>query len=347
MKLVVVGRGLAAMGLLWNMIKEKKKVDEIYWIGPFLDPKTHPPAHFCSLNTTALVALQGIKKDLSALGDSLYEAFFLTREFIEEYTPAGVQKVDRFHLVSPGEDNKIRRRFGALQAPASITSSNFRPKSEFFHEEAYIFEPQTFLSWWQDTILSQLNITLVDDLVTTLDDHRISTLKGETYCFDRLALCTGALESDLNLSQLHKIPKVAVGHYFHFSDITFVHEGPRESLVLTWKGHNFIYNQSLRTLVWGGSTYSDGITAKREKDLKDDLEDFISVYPELKFTGKKSIRTGVRSKGPKRAPILKWDDQRDILILNGLYKNGWSLSHLIGKKAILEIGFANLVPNKI
>ena len=85
-------------------------------------------------------------------------------------------------------------------------------------------------------------------------------------------------------------------------------------------------------MIWGGSTYSDDISAPRSKELSTSLAELITHHPRLKFIGDQSVRSGVRSKASRRMPIINLSADGSILSLNGFYKNGWTLCHELGRK---------------
>ncbi len=340
MKLVVLGRGLAAMGLLWNVAKSAKGPDEIYWIGHCAIDSADKDSHLCSYYSTALVARQGIEKGISPLGDLLYSSYFDTLSFVKEFSPPGVCSLRRFHL-NYGDDAlaKIEARFGSTES----LDFNGVHLEEGHEEQALSFNPQIFLSWFEKEILGalsqrQIKTHLIEDLVTDVADDRIHTLQNGEFYFDKFANCSGAFACDFplikeNLMKGHKIPKKAVGHYLYWDGVEFedVNIGD-ESFALTWKGHNLIYRSNDESLVWGGSTYNDAINAPRIKDLEQGLNELLSHFPKFKFKGNKELRTGMRSKGVKRKPIIKLSDDGKHLSLNGYYKNGWSLCHRLGKE---------------
>lgn len=338
MKLVVIGRGLAAMGLLWNVAKSaelSKNLDKIYWIGhnAVKTPTSNKDAHFCSAFSTALVARQGIERGVSPLGDLLYRSFYETLAFIDDHQPPGVTKLRRFHLDFGGDaQERLEKRFGALSA----LSFNCIPLGIGFEEEALSFHPEIFLTWFEEEIVGQLSqVELIEDFVISHDEKSVSTLAHGDIFFDKLALCNGALMADFPglKEQWASIPKKAVGHYLHWDKVDIPIS---ESFCLTWRGHNLIYrheiseSNDISTMVWGGSTYSDAIEAPRCKDLERDLEELLQTYPAFRFSGNRSIRTGMRSKAPRRRPVLELSEDGNQLLLNGYYKNGWTLCHTLG-----------------
>ena len=334
MKLVVVGGGLAAMGLLWNVAKKQKtqkKFDKITWIASEDISSYERSPYYCSEFSTALIALQGIQKGVSPLGDLLVDAYFETLDFIETEAPEGVVSLKRFHL-DHGEDclKKFARRFSKINEAMNFNHIHLGNGVE---EHGHSFNPKVFLSWFKKRILTDFEIEFRNHIVTDYDESFVYLHGEEKVPFDKLALCLGAAGTDfksLNKDVSRNYIK-AVGHYLAWSDVSFHHNGlGKESFTLTWKGHNLIYRHTDKSMVWGGSTYGDGITAPRNFDLKEDLRKLLATFPDFSFQGMLTTLSGVRSKPSKRAPIIDLSSDKRILSLNGFYKNGWTLCHHLG-----------------
>lgn len=336
MKLVVIGRGLAAMGLLWNVAKLKDRSqipDKIYWIGHngITTPTSKRDAHYCSFNSTALVARQGLERAAGPLGELLYRAYNETLAFIKEYHPPGVIALRRFHLDHGGDALVIQKKLFGSISDLEFAQINLGRGHE---EEAFSFNPEVFLTWFEEKIIKELpQIEIIEDFVLGSCAQSIITVAHGEITFDKLANCSGAMIADFPglKADWPKIPKKAVGHYLHWDQVEMALD---ESFCLSWKGHNLIYRHDDRTAVWGGSTFSDAIVAPRYKDLEDDLEELLTCHPHFRFQGVRTIRTGMRSKGSKRRPILTLSEDGNQLLLTGLYKNGWSLCHRLGADGV-------------
>lgn len=319
--MAVIGKGLAAMGVIEALIK--REIDaEILWIGPRIEDLGWAN---CSRNSTAVVALQGIKEDISPLGDDLVEAFHKTKEFIKVNNPSGVKRADRYHL-SPDDTEKLKVRFGSLESH-KILNLDF----EGVYEEAFIFDPTVFLRWWYDRLEKHPHVKLVDDFIVELTASEARGLK-EDYSFDFVFDARGAFVTD-QLETIEKIQKVP-GHYWVWEDVLDV--GLNEFTVLTLFGHNLIYHHDTKRLVLGGSTEKDDISAPRLDQLHQQRAAFVSLFPNLDDVlclKKAALFSGVRSKASKRRPTLFFQNENH-LIINGFYKNGYTLCHLIGERAV-------------
>lgn len=320
MKVAVLGRGLAALGVI-EALSKIKAVPEVHWIGPSFQDKGWPN---CSRNSTAVVALQGIKKGISPLGDDLVDAFCATQNFIHEHTPKGVQKVTRYHF----GDAKLKERFGYLEQFKMLEGS-----FTGVVEEAFLFEPLTFISWWHQRLFDQNNIKETSDFITEITPQKLVGLAGE-YSYDLLFDCRGSMAS----SEKNPMVKEAPGHYFLWraDDLDGLLDLFKESVVLTVDGHNLNIDKENGAVILGGSTEKTGLYAPAISQLEEQLKAFIDVLPQLRPLSKineAKLLTGIRPKGAKRRPLVK-KVQENHIFLNGFYKNGYSLCHLLGNKAV-------------
>lgn len=337
MKVVVVGKGLAGHGIIEALNKKSYSSSiECLWLGPEMTSKKGKEWMPCSLNTTSLVALQGIEKNVSPLGDLLYESFFSTKNFLKKERPEGVQETDRFHLaLDPKDEAKMKERHGSLE--------NLTFKNKTFvgvSERAFLFEPTRFFSWWNQKISDESRMSLErrEDLVLSLDlEKKIVTTEKGIISFDKLILATGALGLDLVLKEDSTKGKKVVGHYFKKRiDSSLFGE---KSFVVTLNGHNLIYNHHEKTIILGGTNQGSGPLAMELSELKKQRDSFLSLFPEweceLRFK-REFLFTGVRYKAPKRMPFWRTYNP-NIGEINGFYKNGWSLCHHLPEKLINEL----------
>ncbi len=318
LKIAVIGKGLAAMGVI-ESLQLKYETVEIDWIGPAIGDEGWPN---CSRNSTAVVALHGIKEGLSPLGDDLYSAFFQTKDFIESFKPAGVTKVLRYHVVRDDAD-KLENRFGQLEK-----HSFFNRDYLCFFEEAYAFNTDIFLSWWFEKLSTHKGVTSYDDYIVDILSNEAIGLR-DTYHFDKVVDARGSLFPD-DLRPVKKVP----GHYWVWENVeAFPVE---ENIVYTVNGHNLIYNKDESSLILGGSTEKDSILAPRTEQLLRQRESFLEVFPEFGASMKveeASLKTGTRVKGPKRMPFVFLQNDNHIVV-NGFYKNGYTLCHLMGQRVV-------------
>lgn len=329
MNILVIGRGVAALGFLEQLMTSEafsRSSTIVNWVSA---PAQYPS---CSLHSTALVALHGIQKNVSPLGDLLNKGFHTTQNFFEERRPDGVTKLTRYHVDSLAN---LERRFSHLT----------EIKNNYFYdyelglsalEQAYSVHPPRFLAWWVDEIIkyskqAQGSLVRVEDLVTSIDARSASGVKGD-YEFDFCVDGSGALGLKLDLRSEGSLVQ---GHYFIFNDVVFDSEKFPESFVLTHKGANFIYQKEFGAVVFGGTNEEDEVFCPKSHDLEDELEAFLKVYPFLSFTGKRKVMSGPRHKGLRRMPkIIR---EGNTFHLTGYYKNGFSICHDFAREVMNEI----------
>ena len=320
MKILVIGKGLAATGLVWELVtsEHRPKSSELIWVGPRLDKRD---AQNCALRSTALVARQGISSGISPLGDLLVHSYELAKIFFENHT-TGIKKVVREHYASSEEKREqLQRRFDCLDYPVK--------------EEAYIIEPLTFLSQWHEEIKTKgPHIEMHDDLLGEAKEGIVQGLKGE-YDYDILFDCRGSSLKDYNLIKDNF--KKSPGHYLIWNHPDFDHSLKSESWVLTIDGHNLIYHHDRDELILGGSTQKDEMISPAFDQLNDQLLAFKKLRPQFSnlYLNEATIMTGIRSKAKKREPYIKEVTPGHFLV-GGFYKNGYTLCFGVAKELIKQ-----------
>ena len=94
--LVVIGRGLAGHGVISSYLDKKhSQIPSVLWIGK--DPLKKANLG-CSVNSTAMLARQGIERGISPLGDLLLDSYERAISFVEVNKPDGVVKAARYHI---------------------------------------------------------------------------------------------------------------------------------------------------------------------------------------------------------------------------------------------------------
>ncbi len=326
MKILVIGRGVAALGFLDKLVRSDLFAQdhiELTWVSA---GEGYPS---CSLNSTALVALQGIKQGLSPLGDLLNKSYFTARDFLEAERPNGVYKVERYHK-SPVE--KLNHRFGHL---FNVQEHNlFKwPINDCVKESAYIIHPSDFLSWWQELITKSFNSNskYVNDLITELGPQVATGVKGK-YPFDLCIDASGSLGLKLGLK---KSGTEALGHYLVFNNVFFDDKEINKSFVLTTGGQNFIYQHEYRSVVFGGTDEKDEVHCPKSSALNLALKETLEDFAFLKFRGEKKVVSGSRHRAPRRMPqVIK---EGRVIHIMGLYKNGYTVGHEFGEQVLCDV----------
>jgi hypothetical protein len=329
LKIVVVGRGVAALGFLEQLVSlgltsgDKARGVEVSWIGASPIDSSFPT---CSVNSTALVGLHGIQCGLSPLGDLLHNSFFQTEEFIKNHKPDGVTAMKRLHV---DRKEKLEDRFSHNR---EIVNQTFFAKEMGLgvFEQAYSFEPVSFMNWWSDRLF-HFGLSPVDEFVTAIEDDRVIGLK-EDYPFDLCINATGALGLKLGFGS----PGTLVpGQYLVFNDVCFQDCAINDSFVVSNAGFNLIYNKQKSTLVYGGTDEKDELLCPKVSVLRKSLDQLLTRFPQFNFTGDCQVKVGARQKAPKRMPQII--EQGNIFHICGLYKNGYTLCHALGQQLAQRI----------
>jgi len=274
----------------------------------------------CSLRTTSSVALQGIKKGLSPLGDLLYDSFKTFVQKNDFYQFKSIEKVDRFHFAyDENSKEKLAKRFD------KIDSFTLEEKSyEGIIEDGYVISPELFYQELIDLLKSR-SVKFINDLILYIDrDKKEIGSKSYNYSYDKLILSTGVYSGlfpilSSNNEELRKLKGIEVpGHYYEW-EFDYPH-----SFILTIDGHNLCYRKLDKKLVLGGSTEKDKISLIREDQLQSMYEKLKDII-ELPDISKARVLSGLRQKGVKRTPYI--DQIEDgIFAMTSLYKNGFSAS---------------------
>jgi|GEM_PF-2595002 len=334
MKIIVLGGGLAALGALEHLLAKPNRFNEIQWIFP-----KNAAELSCSYNSTAVLALQGIEKGVSPLGDDLFDAYFSMKEFIEANSPEGITHCSRYHLKNSSNEDKNQKLESRFKENFKKIKENDLGFIETIVEDAYCFSPLIFMNWWHQRIFSSSLVNFTDDLILGIDGGSVHGQKS-LYSADVIINATGSfgITTGLVTEKVKTVP----GHYFVWYSPQFENQKvdnyflKSKSIILTFEGENLIYHSEYNSegpcLIWGGSSESDGLMGPRIEFLETKLLEFFNTYPQFKFSGQRELFTGVRTKGPKRRPIISREGK--VITMSGLYKNGYSLGYYLGKKAL-------------
>jgi hypothetical protein len=314
------------MGVIEAILLEKPSWI-VQWIGPKLEDEGWGN---CSRNSTAVVGLHGIQAGISPLGDDLVEAFHQTKSFIEHHRPEGVRPFRRHHLCHGKESDSYEKLIQRFQTIENIHTFN----CDFLgvSEDVFVFEPMTFLSWWSQRLLKSKNLTAIEDFVVEVspEENWVKGLKG-SYLFELIIDCRGSGLNNETIVNVKKTP----GHYWVW-DLEKSNSENFEEVVLTLNGHNLILDKSRNQAILGGSTEKNDVCAPALDQLVSQRNSFTQLIPSLKelLTSKEPrLFTGLRPKAPKRRPLIK-KVSSNWVVLNGFYKNGYSLCHSYGKRLL-------------
>ena len=336
--LIVVGNGLAAQTFMFELLKSRDvKQSQNFSIAQIYSEEI---AASCSLRSTATVCLSGIEDDVSDLGNELRDSFYLFEDFYKLHFPAGVEKVTRF--VTFTNDNDKRKMIRRYKNLVGITHPVFKEQMEGVCVDSYLVYPEILNSWFTDQLSIQ-GITVIKNFLKNLsksDDGNIECklLNNEILKTKKVVLCTGAYA------------KIFADFYDHADYLkdTHVVAGSflersvnlnRESFYLTIDGHSLIYRNKENKLILGSVSKNGGFVLSDHGLLNEVLEIFNNLCSfSLGNLNEFQAVTGMRHKGGRRRPIARAiDEEKNIYMISGLYKNGYSFSHLCAKKIVSEI----------
>lgn len=334
--LLVIGNGIAAQFFLWNL-SNNESISQNFSIAHVYSQELAPA---CSLRSSATVSLNGIEEDVSQLGNDMREAFFLFDNLYKNHHPEGVEEVTRT-VVSTNENDtkKLTRRYKQLVEVKHERLRNIYPGAEY---NSYIISPEVFSAWINKNIsITKTNYPyFVCDIIKGDDEVEIKLQNGDVVFAKKILFAVGAFgkifekfysppESDsIEIKNMIK-----AGSYLERT----IDLGSK-SFYLSIDGNQVLYrkNSFESTLIIGSITAIGAFEAPDVVSLKaliDKLSDLLTFnlgsYSDFK------IVTGLRHKGPKRLIICEAiDNEKRLFRINGLYKNGYSLGLLAGKRMV-------------
>lgn len=332
MKLVVIGRGLAALTALYQF-PNHDFFEEIVVIGnaPF-----HQKASFYS---TGLLSRQGITRGHSELGDLLSESFDLAFSFFDRTPFSQVHRALHYHC--DDEKSSFATRYQSqsiLNGPVPFSINEKRRVVL----DCYMIQAADYLAELEVRLTRryQQKISFINDHVLFIDgDARsLSTKRGSLFQYDRLLVASGCnvklfgIESNLVDDTSLLQGKLVGGWNLKFNVNQSVPD--HSSFVVTDCGINLFYHALLKQVVIGSTTETENILAPSLSKLKEIFHYLKSQYREIDFPNElkaEMISGGVRLKGKKRLPTIK-PISEDIFLIQGLYKNGHAFSFFGAKK---------------
>ena len=336
--LIVVGNGIAAQTFLFELftkldVKKRQNfsVAQIY---------SEDIALSCSLRTTATVSLNGIEEGVSDLGNELRDSFFLFEDFLKAYNPLGVEKIGQIVGYSTSKDKaKMIRRYKELK---TVNHPVLKAEMEGTELNSYLVKPYTYHSWFNEQ-LSAYGIVQKKNFLKSITKNNegiieCELLNCEVLKTQKIVLCTGAYAKLFSAfyddTELLKNTYTVAGSFLQRSvDLS------RPSFYVTLDDHNLIYRSNEQQLIVGSASMNDGIVMADHLVLDEILAKFNQLCSfSIGALNDFKIVTGLRHKGARRRPIARaLDLEKNIYMINGLYKNGYTFSHLCAKKVLSEI----------
>jgi hypothetical protein len=339
--LIVVGNGLAAQTFLFELFNSPLgdvKKSQNFSVAQIFSEEIAPA---CSVRTTSTVSLSGIEEGVSDLGNELHQGYFLFQDFFNKYHPNGIEPVAQiltFHDLNQKE--KLEKRYKGLD---EISSDLFKEKFEGKVLDSYVVDPDLFSQWFDEKISAEKNLTRVKNFVKSIEKNEQGIIECELQSKEKIfakkvLLCTGAharlyshfFKETKDLEKTHIVP----GAYLKRSiDL----KSP--SLFFTIDDHKLVYRASTKTLVIGSASKKTAIYTPEFLELKKILDLFnekctFSLGEMKDF----KVVTGVRHKAAKRRPFMRaLDAENSIFMINGFYKNGFTLAFLAAKSMMEKI----------
>jgi len=340
---IIVGKGLAAQCFLFEL----SKTNEQYKILQISNEDKLPA---CTFKTTSVVCLNGVKTNVSALGDLIYESYVQTEEFFKKQKPDGVYPGTQFSLCKQEDEGRedFERRFGDVHKFSSFANLVHFNERELWGRrwDCYLIEPRELMNWLTNKINENLDIESIKGEVVDFDyDGHVVLSNDENYNAKNIIICSGAysktfFEEKISDDILIR-SKVVPGQYLTFDNIDW----GEENIVIAKKHHNLIYRAYTNKVMIGGTTIKDEKDLESDDLLKEQYDSFSQLLsPDLNLPPYENghIQVGLRHKGVKRSPFwgaidkALWKKSR-VFGLFGLYKNGFSFPFFGAKELLNEV----------
>jgi hypothetical protein len=348
--LIVIGNGIAAQTFLWNLSQKfiNANKSQNFSIAHVYSEIMAPS---CSLRSSATVSLNGIEEDVSSLGDELREGFFLFDQMVKDHNPDGVHLLERVVVATvESEVKKIKRRYKELDTISEFLIKEQHPGVRL---PSYLIEPENLLRWLdKETKLKKDNYNVfVKNLEKSLTFYVLTTEDKKEIKAKKIIFATGSFAKifsgffKLDIPKIfdpetnEEIPHIPFEYKNTIKSGSFLEQKidlGEKPFFLTIDGHQVLYKPG-KILQLGSVT---GIGAFEAPDLVSLMELYRHLKDKISFSiGEFSdfkIVTGLRHKGPRRLLLAHKDPNENIFWINGLYKNGYTLSAL-GAQKILKL----------
>jgi len=337
--LLVVGNGLAPQTLLFELNKALK-IKEIncqnFSVAQIFSEDLAPA---CSTRSTSTISLNGIEDGISELGDALRSGFFAFESFYKEYSLSFIEPVTQF--ITATDELKLeslRRRYKNL---TPIKNTLLKSVYEGVELNSYLVSPDLLHNWFNQE-LQKSSIHRIEDFIikTDLNSDGIiesHTQKGDIIKSSKIVFCAGAYSAIFSRffpDGLFKVNQQVVAGSYLEKKIKLP-----QAFILTVDGHNLLYRKSDDSLVLGSASTKGAICLNDFSELKHIFEIMKDIcHFDLGNFDDFKAETGLRHKASKRIPICKFlDESKKVGVINGLYKNGYSLPFYFSKIMVSEI----------
>jgi len=317
--LAIIGGGLMGRSLIYHLAKEKKHFEKIVLFSS--DKITIP----CTLNSTAMVALRGVTKGHSELGDLLVEGHEIFSHHVKMDHPQGVQVVKQFTGT-----HREREFFLSRYPEASLSDRFFHEKIYLSEERAFMIDPKTYIDWLlkESQNFYQDSLHLIEDMVVEAQEESegvvIKTLNNKKMNFHKVIFAGGSYNRFWTPMAPHsklKTSKPVQGSYLEFQNVSWEHS----SFSLTVDEKNLIWNAPLKRLFIGSTSSETPHYLPQKKELREIYDElYLKLNLKLPSFDEGEIKVGLREKAQKRAPYMV--EEGRSLFVGGLYKNAFTLS---------------------
>lgn len=340
--LVVVGNGIAAQTFLWsfgqNLLSDAKKRQN-FSIAQVYSENLAPA---CTVRSTATVSLNGVEENVSELGNDLRDSFFRFETLFKTQSPAGVLPVKQTVICTNDKDRaKMVRRFKTLE---TIQSTKFQQTYDGVEINSYLLQPELLGEWFkkESGLTPKIYPWFVKNFKVTDDHHYELILENQKILKAKKVVFAGGaftkifahfLSTDMLPFNEEKNTIKAGSFLQKTCDLG------DESFLLTIDQHQVNYKAPEKKLMIGTSMT---VGFFGTPDLKVLHEVFLKCKTIVSFNlgnfDDYEIVTGLRHKGPRRKYIAeKMHPDHEVYLINGFYKNGYTLSLLAAEKICLQL----------
>jgi glycine/D-amino acid oxidase-like deaminating enzyme len=254
----------------------------------------------------------------------------------------GVEKINQ--LVTSTTDKERAKTLRRYKKLTQINSPLLKDVMEGAELLSFLIDPKILNDWFNDQI-SRHPLTQKKNFLTRIAKNaegiiECVLLNKEIIKTKKIVLCTGAyakIFSDFNEESDYLQNTQVVSGSFLERSINL----KMASFSITIDGCKLVYRSMEQKLILGSVTNPEGAIVPDHQVLKAMLDLFnqncsfsLGEYSDFK------VVTGLRHKGVRRRPMAQAIDiEKNIFAINGLYKNGYTFSHLCAKRVL---GLINL-----
>lgn len=342
--LIVVGNGIAAQTFLFELFNSPAadvNISQNYSVAQIFADEISPP---CSLKTTSTVALSGIEEGVSPLGNELRTSYYLFEDFVKKHAPKGVRPVvQSIVFTNPKDEQKLIRRYKKL---TELNDPLLNGKRMGVQTDAFHITPEELKSWFEEFLNNHSSINRMRQFVKSVEKNEQGQfvchfLNGENIVSKKILLATGAYSKIFSTffnfeemsGEMNETEILAGSYLERIVDFNL------PSFLISVDGNKCVYRADERRLVIGSVSENGAFITADLAGLKKIVQLF---NDNLSFNigepGDFKIQTGLRHKGKKRRPIFRaLDNEKKIFMISGLYKNGFTFSHLAAREVLKEL----------